>query len=48
MEEAGFEDMGEYVRKMQNTVAQYISTWPILDLYEERVRISGSWVAKMW
>ena len=32
MEEAVFEDMGDYVPKRQNKVAQYIATRPILDL----------------
>ena len=41
MEEAGFEDMGDYVLKRQNTVAQNITTRPILDLWKEMLRISG-------
>ena len=32
MEEAGFEEIGDYTLKRQNMVAQYIETWPILDL----------------
>ena len=32
MEETGFEEMGAYVLKRQNTVAQYITTRPILYL----------------
>ena len=48
MQEAGFEEMGEYVLKRQNTVAQYIVTRPILDLCEETVRMPGTWVAKRW
>ena len=34
MEEAVFEDIGVYIKKRQNTVAQYIVTQPILDLEE--------------
>ena len=40
MEEAGFEEVGAYVLKRQNTVAQYIATRPILDLCKETVRTS--------
>ena len=29
-------------------VAQYIATWPILDLCEETVLRSGAWVARRW
>ena len=32
MEEAGFEYIGVYILKSQNTIAQYIATQPILDL----------------
>ena len=32
MEEACFEDIGVYITRRQNTVAQYIETRPILDL----------------
>ena len=46
MQDEGFEDIGEYVLKRQNTVAQYIVTRPILDLCEETVRIPGAWVSK--
>ena len=45
MEEAGFEEMGAYFLKRQNTVAQYINMRPILDLCEETVQRSGVWVA---
>ena len=48
MEEAGFEEMGAYFLKRQNTVAQYIATRPILDLCEETVRRTGAWVAIIW
>ena len=42
MQEAGFKEMGEYVMKRNNTVAQYIATQPILDLCEEAVRMPGA------
>ena len=48
MQEAGFEEVEEYVSNMQNTVAQYISTQPIMNLCKETVRMPGMWVAKMW
>ena len=48
MEEAGFEDMGDYVLKRQNTVAKYITTRPIMDLYKKTVRRPGVWVARRW
>ena len=48
MEEAVFEEVGEYFLKRQNTAAQYIATRPILDLCEETVRMPGAWVAKRW
>ena len=48
MQEAGFEDMGEYVLKRHNTVAQKIATRTNLGLCEETVWMSGEWVAKKW
>ena len=48
MEETGFEEMGAYVLRRQNTVAQYIATRPILYLREETVRRSGVWVSRIW
>ena len=48
MEEAGFENIGEYILKSHNMVAQYISTWPIFDLCEETMRGPGGWVAWGW
>ena len=48
MQEAGFEEMEEYVPKSQNTVAQYIMMRPILDLCKDRVQMRGRWVAKRW
>ena len=48
MEEAGFEDMGAYVLKSQNTVVQYIATRTILYLCKKTVRRPGAWVARRW
>ena len=45
MQEAGFKEMGEYVLKSQNTVAQYIAKRPITELRKKTVRIPGVWVA---
>ena len=39
--EAGFEGTGKYITKRQNTVAQYITTRPILDLCERSARRLG-------
>ena len=33
---------------MQNTVAQYIATWPSLDLCKKLVQRLGVWVARRW
>ena len=40
--------MAEYVLKRKNTVAQYIVMQPIMDLYEETVRMMETWVARRW
>ena len=48
MKEAGFEEVDVYVTRSQNTVTQYIMVQPILDLCEETVQRTGTWVAKMW
>ena len=49
MEEVGFEDMGVYVLKSQNTVAQYIGTRSILELCEKTVWSPEAWVARrLW
>ena len=48
MGDVGFEEMGTYVLKRQTTVAQYIATRRIMDLYEETVRRPGAWVARRW
>ena len=44
MEEAGFEEIGDYILKRQNTVTQYIATRLILDLCKKTVRRTGAWV----
>ena len=48
MEKAGFEYIGEYVLKIQNTVAQYIVLRPILDFCEDTVHRPAVWVARIW
>ena len=48
MEESGFEEKGDYALKGQNTVAEYIATYSILDLCEEGVRRPGAWVSRRW
>ena len=48
MVEAGFKGIGEYITRRQNTVAQYISTRPILDLCERSARIPGARVYQRW
>ena len=41
MRAAGLEDISAYVSRYQNTVAYYIATCPILDLFLEVKRRSG-------
>ena len=48
MVEAGFERIGTYVTRRQNTVAQYIATRPILDLCERSAWRRGVWVFCRW
>ena len=48
MEEAGFEDIGVYILKRQNTVAQYIAIWPIMGLCKRTARKTRAWVARRW
>ena len=48
MAETGFEGIGKYITRRQNTVAEYIVTRPILDLCERSaqrpvVRVSWRW-----
>ena len=48
MLEAGFEDIGVYVMRRWNMVAQYIATRPIMYLCERSVRRPGAWVSWRW
>ena len=47
-EGAGFQTMEEYIWKQQNTVAQYIATQSLLDLFEGSERAPGAWVGMQW
>ena len=44
--EAGFEEIGFYITRRKNTVAQYIATQPIMDLCERYVQRLGAWVSR--
>ena len=44
--DAVLEDVETYITQRQNTVTQYIATWPILDLCEEADQRLGAWVSK--
>ena len=48
MLEVGFEGIGTYITRSQNTVAQYIATRPILDLYERSAWRPGARVSRRW
>ena len=48
MVEAGFEGIGTYVTRRQNTVAQYVATQPIMDLFERAARRPGARVSLRW
>ena len=48
MEETGFEGIRKFITRRQDTVAQYIATRPILDLYEQSVRRPGARVSRRW
>ena len=48
MAEAGFEEIRTYLKRRQNTVAQYMVTRPILDLCERSVWRPGEWVSRWW
>ena len=48
MVEEGFEDIGTYVTRRKNTVAQYIVTRSILDLYDRSDWRTGVWVSQRW
>ena len=42
MNEAGLEEMEEYVLIWHNTIAQYIATRLILDLCDKTIRMTGT------
>ena len=48
MAEAGFKETRNYVRRRQNTVAQYISTCPLLELCKRLNQRPGAWVSRRW
>ena len=48
MEEEGFEEIGVYIKKRQNTAAKYIATRTILDLCERFFRRPGARVSQRW
>ena len=48
MAEAGFEEIGTYITRRQNMVAQYIVTRPILDLCEQSARRPVAWLSRPW
>ena len=48
MMEAGSEGIGTYITGMQNTVAHYIETRPIMDLCERSARRPGARVSQRW
>ena len=48
MEEASFEKIGVYIKKKQNTAAQYIAMQPIMRLCEEVEQKLGVRVSKRW
>ena len=47
-EEVGVLVVEEYIRRCQNTVAQYIATRSLLDLCEGLERASGAQVGMRW
>ena len=48
MEEAGLTDVRTLIQRRQNTVAQYIATYPLLDLCEGVKQIEGARVTLRW
>ena len=48
MGEAGFKGIRKSFTRRQNTVAQYIATQPILDLYEQATWRTGARVSQRW
>ena len=45
MEEAGFEEIGVYIKRRKNTSSQYIATQTIMDLCERYIWRPGAWVS---
>ena len=48
MPDAGLQEMGTYVSRCLNMVAQFLSTSPILNLCMVEERIKGSMMSKRW
>ena len=48
MREAGFGGILKAITRRHNTVAQYILTRPILDLYERATHRLGTMVSQRW
>ena len=48
MKEAGFTTIRNSITNRQNTVAQYITTRPLLDLCEQNKRRGGARVSRQW
>ena len=48
MKEAGFKEIRTAINNRQNTVAEYISTRPLLDLCEGTNQIWGAMVSRRW
>ena len=48
MKEVGLTDVQTYIKRRQNTIAQYIATRPLLDLCEGATQIEGARVKMGW
>eukprot|EP00978_Attheya_sp_CCMP212_P002315 scaffold4796_cov57-Attheya_sp.AAC.3 len=48
LEEVGLYSIEDYIQKRQNTVVDYVATWPIFGLYLEAERQSGSQSSRRW
>ena len=48
MEEAGMQEVETYLSRHQNTVAQFIATRPIMDLFLVAERRLGPMISKFW
>ena len=48
MTTVGMDDIGVYITRRQNTVAQYIATLPIMDLYLAVDRKTGLCLSRRW